>query len=288
VTDLPAMWDLPMRMGWSVIPLQPRDKKPALLSWKAYQAKHAGVAEVKRWAASGNNIGIVTGSISGLLVLDLDNATAIAEAERLGLPDTVIASTAKGRHHYFRHPGDKVKNRAGIIPGADIRADGGFVVAPGSTHPSGVLYEWIIAPDGSQLAEAPAWLIDLLAAPASPMPPHRPQEARSARWTPAAGDCSRYGLAALERESDAIRRAYKGEQEKTLNTAALRIGALVAGNELSVSTARVNLIRAGMCMANYDGGNLWTLEAITAKVDRAMADGSAHPRSAPVGIASHG
>jgi putative DNA primase/helicase len=277
---LPKPWALPIRMGWSVIPLHPRDKKPALPSWKAYQAKHASAAEVERWATNGNNIGIVTGSISGLLVLDLDNANAIAEAERLGLPATVTASTAKGRHHYFRHPGGKVKNRAGIIPGADIRADGGFVVAPGSIHPSGVLYEWIISPDESQLAEAPTWLIELLAAPAPRMPPHRPQEARSTRWIPAAGDCSPYGLAALHRESDAIRRAYNGEQEMTLNTAALRIGALVAGNELSESTARLNLIRAGMCMANYDGGNLWTLEAITAKVDRALADGAARPRSA--------
>ena len=45
--------------------------------------------------------------------------------------------------------------------------------------------------------------------------------------------------------------------------------------------ARMELVRAGMCMANHDPRNLWTLEAIVAKVERALADGAAHPRTAP-------
>ena len=73
----------------------------------------------------------------------------------------------------------------------------------------------------------------------------------------------------------------RGEQETTLNAAGLKLGALVAGNELARGFARRELVRAGMCMANYDVGNLWTLDAITAKVDRALADGEASPRSAP-------
>jgi hypothetical protein len=59
----------------------------------------------------GFNVGIVTGRVSGLLVLDLDSHAAHMEAEQLGLPDTVAASTAKGRHCYFQHPGDKVDTR---------------------------------------------------------------------------------------------------------------------------------------------------------------------------------
>lgn len=289
MTALPPMWGIPLRHHWSVIPLHPRDKRPALASWRAYQNTHADPAEVERWAARGNNAGIVTGAISGLLVLDLDNATAIAEVERRGLPKTVTASTAKGQHHYFAHPGGNVKNRVGILPGIDIRADGGFVVAPGSIHPSGIRYQWMASPDDIPLTLPPAWLLDLLNMPCPVSPPSRPQAAHRAHSVSITGECSPYGLAALRRESDAIRRAQNGTQELTLNLAALRIGALVAGGELSRSTARVELIRAGMGMPNHDGGNLWTLDAITTKVDRALTDGSSRPRCAPEPmVARHG
>jgi hypothetical protein len=289
MTALPEIWGLPLRMGWSVIPLRPRDKVPALASWRKHQTNHADPVDVEQWAVRGCNIGIVTGTISGLLVLDLDSTSAITEAGHRGLPQTVIASTAKGRHHYFRHPGGNVKNRAGILPGIDIRADGGFVVGPGSIHPSGIRYQWVASPNDTALALPPAWLMDLLTAPRPASPPHHPQEARTARSKPPAGDGSPYGRAALWRESDGIRRAFNGMQEVTLNCAALRIGALVAGGELSRSTARVELIRAGMCMPNFNAGDMWTLEAITAKVDRALTDGSSRPRYAPEPmVARHG
>lgn len=278
---LPEMWAVPLHMGWSVIPLRQRDKRPAIGSWAEYQRHGPSRELVDGWASRGCNVGIVTGDVSGLLVLDLDSHGALMEAERLGLPYTVAASTAKGRHCYFQHPGGKVKNRAGLFPGADIRADGGFVVGPGSIHPSGRPYEWIASPLDSPLAAPPQWLMDALAPPATPLPPQRPQAPRSASIGQDGGDCTPYGHAALQRESEAIRRAMNGSQETTLNNAGLKIGALVAGGEVSRATARMELVRAGMCMANYDPRNLWTLEAITAKVERALADGAAHPRTAP-------
>ncbi len=286
---LPEMWAAPLRMGWSVIPLRQRDKRPAIAAWAEYQRQSPSRELVNIWAARGFNVGIVTGRVSGLLVLDLDSQVALMDAERLGLPDTVAASTAKGRHCYFQHPGGKVKNRAGLFPGADIRGDGGFVVGPGSIHPSGRPYEWIASPLDSPLAAPPRWLLDALAPPAAPLPPQRPQATCSAPIAHDEGDCTPYGHAALQRESEAIRRALNGLQETTLNNAALKIGALVAGGEISRTAARTELVRAGMCMANHDPRNLWTLEAITAKVERALADGAAHPRTAPeMGVAAHG
>ena len=278
---LPNMWALPLRMGWSVIPLRFRDKRPALPTWTEYQRHSPDRADVERWASQGCNVGIVTGAVSGLLVLDLDNAAAVQEAERRGLPVTVKAATGKGVHCYFRHPGGRLKNRAGLFPGADIRSDGGFVVAPGSIHPTGTRYTWMVSPADNALADVPAWLLDALTSPPAPPPPQRPQEHRRSRSQPLAGACTAYGRAALERESEAVRSAMRGEQEKTLNAAGLKLGALVAGKELSRDFARRELVRAGMCMANHDAGNLWTLDAITVKVDRALADGAACPRSAP-------
>lgn len=278
--SLPDMWALPLRMGWSVIPLRARDKLPSI-KWAEYQRHVADRAQVQSWAGLGGNIGIVTGMVSRLLVLDLDNAAAIDEAQARGIPSTVTVATAKGMHCYFAHPGGMIGNRAGIFPGADVRGDGGYVVGPGSVHPNGTHYTWIAAPPETRLGYPPAWLLDALAPERTKQAPQRPQEGHRARSQPLTGECTPYGLAALERESLAIRCAIGGEQEKTLNAAALKIGALVAGKELSRDFARRELVRAGMCMANHNAGNLWTLAAITAKVDRALDDGAVCPRSAP-------
>ncbi len=282
MSTLPPKWAIPLSQQWSVIPVRARDKRPAIARWKEYQSVRAAPDTVAKWASNDAlNVGIVTGRVSGLIVLDLDNADAIAEAQRRGLPETVTAKTGKGRHVYFRHTGEQVPNRAGLFPGADLRGDGGYVVAPGSVHSSGAVYKWIAAPPATHLADPPAWLLDALEPQRPDQAPQRPQEARRARSQPMAGDCTSYGRAALERESEAIRCAVNGEQEKTLNAAALKVGALVAGKELARDFARRELVRAGLCMANHDAGNLWTLNAITAKVDRALEDGAACPRSAP-------
>src|SRR5690606_37887295 len=108
--------------------------------WKPFQQVRASDETIAQWAGRESNIGIVTGAVSGLLVLDLDNADAVGEAERRGIPDTVAVKTANGLHYFFAHPGGTIGNRAGIFPGADIRGDGGYVVAPGSIHPSGTPY----------------------------------------------------------------------------------------------------------------------------------------------------
>ena len=278
--SLPEMWALPLRMGWSVLPLRPRDKRPAIPTWTEYQRHSPDPAEVERWAAKECNVGVVTGAVSGLLVLDLDNAAAVAEAEARGIPATVKVATAKGLHCYFRHPGGRVKNRAGLFTGADIRSDGGFVVAPGSIHPTGAVYSWIASPDHVAIADAPEWLLGALSTRAQHAQ-QAPLERPPVRSEPLSGDCTAYGRAALEREADAIRRAANGQQETTLNAASLKLGALVAGKELSRDFARRELVRAGMCMPNHSVGQIWTLDLIAAKVDRALADGAACPRSAP-------
>jgi hypothetical protein len=61
----------------------------------------------------------------------------------------------------------QIRSVAGIADGLDIRADGGYVVSPPSTHPSGKRYEWLIPPRGldpygALPAPPPAWLMELL------------------------------------------------------------------------------------------------------------------------------
>lgn len=137
--------------GWNIIPISLSSKKP-LIEWKEYQTRHVSIEEVDDWFQNGVltktgarisdfNLGVVTGSISGLIVLDCDNSAAEEYARRNGLTSPISVKTRRGRHFYFSHPGDgmKFQNKVGgashnwpEIPGLDLRADGGFAVLPPS------------------------------------------------------------------------------------------------------------------------------------------------------------
>lgn len=265
---LSPMWAEPMARGWSCFPI-PRGEKAAKIKWERWQAERPDPATVAGWASRDSNIAIVTGAISGLLVLDLDSADAVAEAEELGLPETIRANTAKGQHVYFRHPGGTIKNRAKMKPGWDIRCDGGYVVGPGSLHPSGAEYSWHYPPGLFDLADPPGWLLDLISKPA------KGNEAGNA------GDHHPYTMAALDRECEAIRNAPEGAQESTLNAAALKIGHYVGGRCLDRDTARNRLLSAALAMPSHDPRNPWTVEGLSDKIDRALRDGMAEPKTPP-------
>lgn len=127
------------------------------------------------------NVGIVAGKRSGILVLDVDlkhnGPENLAALERVNgkLPETVKAATGSGGDHYlFKYPkGWKIKNQAGFHPGLDTRTTGGQFVAAGSLHGSGRRYEWVNPPDKIELAEAPEWLLSLMAGPNTTQEPRR-------------------------------------------------------------------------------------------------------------------
>jgi hypothetical protein len=161
--------------GWSVIPIEPRGKRP-LVAWLEFQDRRPTAAEVAGWFGRWPeaNVGIVTGIVSGLVVLDVDarhggaQSLSALEAEHGPLPRTIAAATGGGgRHCYFSHPGGVVHNKVGLAPGIDLRADGGCVVAPPSLHPSGRRYTWEPGggPAQARLAPLPHWLIQLARPP---------------------------------------------------------------------------------------------------------------------------
>ena len=114
------------------------------------------------------NIGVRTGSESGIIVMDIDDETLAKEA--IGdkeIPETLIQETGSGgRHLVFSHPGKPVKSGTKIIAGVDSRADGGYIVVPPSLHKSGRNYEWLNA---FKPAEAPKWWVDLIDKASSPI-----------------------------------------------------------------------------------------------------------------------
>lgn len=154
--------------GWSVIPVCARDKRPAI-PWKAYQDKHVSEETLHEWfrRSPDYNVAIVTGALSGLVVVDVDprhggnKSLRDLESAHGRLPDTVESITGGGgRHLYFSHPGQTVRNRTNIEPGIDLRGDGGCIVAPPSVHPSGKRYRWKkgYAPGEIDIAPLPDWL----------------------------------------------------------------------------------------------------------------------------------
>ncbi|MGR3309279.1 MAG: bifunctional DNA primase/polymerase [Candidatus Brocadiales bacterium] len=133
--------------GLSVIPLVFKhvDKKP-LVSWTKYQHRHPTEEELQEWFGNGQlkNIAIITGAVSGVVVLDFDTEESIKFAKKLGLPPTPFVKTARGCHAYFRYK-DGIRNfqKRDDLPGIDLRGDGGYVVAPPSIHATGHEYHWV-------------------------------------------------------------------------------------------------------------------------------------------------
>lgn len=155
-------------LGWSVIPVDTlglydaSDKRPKhpLVSWKKYQDERANESAIhdwtRRWPKCG--IGIVTGRISGIVVIDVDDEDKAGDLIE-SLPITATVKTSKGHHYYFRYPSylepeEVVPTKARFLPGVDVRGDGGMVVAPPSLHESGAVYLWQSPPE-DQIAELP-------------------------------------------------------------------------------------------------------------------------------------
>ena len=148
-----------LEAGLSIIPLKPRSKEP-LIPWKEFQERRATREEAYKWfeRCPDCNIAIVTGAVSGnLVVIDFDNADKYYEfiqRAREELPEELqykIATTwhvrtGKGFHIYFRvvtsadRFKEKFRTKPRLAEGVDIKAEGGYVVAPPSVHPSGAQY----------------------------------------------------------------------------------------------------------------------------------------------------
>ena len=127
---------------YSVIPVQ-HNKKP-YIKWTRYQSEKAGPDQVKKWWRQypDANIGIVTGKISGLTVLDPDTQSGIDALNDLIHENFVthVANTPNGGQHYFFQHVQGLPNKARILTDTDIRNDGGYVVAAPGKNGNGKKY----------------------------------------------------------------------------------------------------------------------------------------------------
>lgn len=150
--------------GWSVFPLKHGTKDEPAVKWGEYRERMATDEELIEWfLKQNNNIGIATGKLSNLTVLDADGATGISEIIRLGLVSPVTAITGSGgKQLFFKHTGETNKRTSTDHQGLDSRGEGGYVVAPPSLHPSGMKYRWASGniPNSSVLPIWPKGLLE--------------------------------------------------------------------------------------------------------------------------------
>ncbi|MEV7994893.1 bifunctional DNA primase/polymerase [Streptomyces sp. NPDC086077] len=238
--------------GWHVFPLRPGTKRPALHGEQACTRVGACEAGHRKWEERATtdpdriratwsrgpfNVGIATGP-SGLVVVDLDMpkdnsngdapcgaATFEALCERTGqpVPTTYRTRTASGGEHlFFTAPaGARLANTAGsLAPLVDTRAWGGYVVAAGSTTPTG---PYTVTHDTSPTS-LPEWLLRLLESPA-------PEPVGPFVWPTLSG--SRAATAALERECRVVMAAPQGAGNITLNRCAFKVGRFVAWGDIA-------------------------------------------------------
>jgi hypothetical protein len=238
-----------------------------------------------RWPRA--RIGIVTGAVSGIVVVDIDTieghgidgsiALRELEAKHGSLPQTLQAISPTGSiHHYLKHPGVGIKIKGStseLGAGIDIRGDGNMTVAPPSINPDGRRYRWI---HKCPIAPMPAWLVELTR--------EKPRPAPSISQRGVAGirrPCSTagaYGAAALHREIETVVNTAPGGRNAALNRASFSLHQLVAGAELDGGVVRDRLIDASTAngLVADDG-----LPSVMATIESGMRAGLQYPRSRP-------
>lgn len=161
--------------GWAVFPLAAGTKLPTKGSHGLHDATLDRGAVPAMFREPDLNIGIRTGEISRLFVVDIDlhseeanGHESMAELKRQGfdLPFgdhkkgcAIITTPTGGMHLYYAiREGVRLKNTSGLIaPGIDTRGEGGYVVAPPSRTEKGA---YTRQQDPAQLLQAPEWLVE--------------------------------------------------------------------------------------------------------------------------------
>jgi hypothetical protein len=252
--------------GYRVHPCR-ADKKAYLEGWpeRATTDEDKVTSWWQRWPDA--LVGVATGR--GLVVVDVDGdegaASLAALTERYGpLPQTRMVRTGGGGYHFWLAVPEGVETRntaSRIGEKIDTRGDGGYVISYGQ-HKSGRPYE----ADDTPVADAPAWLLDLLS--------RKPVDRTAFVPATTSQNTTRYGTRAIELEAQKVATATEGTRNPTLNEAAFALGQLEAGGEIAKGDARDALWQAAMSAGLGE-------REIEKTIESGLSAGNANPRSAP-------
>lgn len=154
------------KYGLAVFPIIPRDKRP--ITQNGFKDATTDTNKIKEWWSihPDANIGIATGDMSGgLVVIDMDidvetdkngyhSFNDFIKEHYLIIPDSWQSITGRGGYHLFFKASFPVNSRIGWLDGVDVRANGGYIVAPPSIHPNGNRYEWEQSPEEYPLMDS--------------------------------------------------------------------------------------------------------------------------------------
>ena len=265
-----AEW-LAAEMG---LPVFPCDAQKRPMTQHGFRDATKDPETIRRSFRNAAMIGIPTGEASGFFVLDLDCKNGAQGLEWLAAHEARLPQTRRHRtrsggvHLLFAMPaGRAIRNSASKVgPGVDVRGTGGYIIAPPSDG-----YDVV---DACTIAEAPAWLLDLIDPPAAPAQPIAPRPPSLPRQS---GDGTPYAMAALDAAASAIMTAPDGAKHDTLNREAYSIGGLVAAGQIAEGLAIATLASA------LDGlrARCEDFPAAQKTLRQAFAQGMAKPREAP-------
>jgi hypothetical protein len=261
--------------GLAVFPCVFRTKEPAVR--RGFYSATTNPEVIRRWFGGTvrHNIAIRTGLASGAWVLDVDDrhggfASLDALEQQHGrLPPTRRCKTANGAHLWWRATSPIQCSESRVGEGLDVKADGGYVMAPPSVHPDGPIYAWA---NDEPIGVAPDWLIKLTRKP-PPAPIALPPRTHN-------GPPGGYGAAALQREIEVLANTAPGSRNHALNRASFALHQLVAGGELDGSDVERELLAAATAnglMADRTDGPASVLRTIRS----GARAGLQHPRSRP-------
>lgn len=154
--------------GFRIIPC--KEKIPQIKKWQINATNNSDIIK-ELWSKSDYNIGILTGADGeNIVVIDcdikedingVDNFIKFIDEKKIILPNTLTATSGRGgKHYYFRSKSSNIKSGTNIFDkGIDIRANGGFIIAPPSLHPNGNRYSW---DNSSTIADLPEQLESII------------------------------------------------------------------------------------------------------------------------------
>ncbi|MCH7681797.1 AAA family ATPase, partial [candidate division KSB1 bacterium] len=161
VGSLPEVFKYKAAFHWSLISLKAKSKV-SRFQWKQYTKEPASDWQLGKWWTQypDSNVAAITGEISNLIVIDIDDESAFDLLEKHGIYlkriTTAVAKTHRGYQYFFNyHSAIKQRN----FDGGEIRTDGHYVVIPPSVHPEGTQYTWEHSPFDVGIADIPESLI---------------------------------------------------------------------------------------------------------------------------------
>jgi len=135
VLSTALMWH---NLGIACIPILAGSKKPALEAWGQYQTELPTEAKLRAWFSVDYSLAVILGW-HNLAVIDFDDEALWQSWQADHDPiDTYRVRTARGWHLYvYCDEAASCWHSEGI----DVKAQGGYVLAPPSVHPSGHKYQ---------------------------------------------------------------------------------------------------------------------------------------------------